>query len=93
MWHHLYVEGTDRAFDVSTAIHKAIFVLLAAGVKDAAVFSKINDEHSGTHFYFAPQAQVIAVAFKASPCDTPTSRQEVGGLLCGEQTVINRLFL
>ena len=93
MWHHLYVEGTDRAYGVSTAIHRAMFILLAAGEKDAAVFSKINDEHSGTHFYFSPQAEQVAAAFNATPCDTPPLRQEVGGLLSGEQTVINRLFL
>lgn len=92
-WHHLYVADTDNAKRTAEQIHQAIFALVAVGAMDAAAFSKIDDERAGTHFFFSPQAEKPALAFGAAPCKTPESRQEVGGLLFGDQTVVNRLFL
>jgi len=93
MWQHLYVSGTEKAHQLSGEIHDAVFALMATGLKDAAVFSKLDDERDGTYFYFSPQAERIAMTFGAKPCERSPLRQEVGSLIGGDQTVINRLFL
>lgn len=90
-WHHLYVAGTDNAADVTTQIHQAIFALMVAGAKDAAAFSRIDENRAGTHFHFTPQAKSVAVAIGASPCKTPPSHEQIGNLLFGDQTIIERL--
>lgn len=92
-WHHLYVSDTDEAKRIATQIHQAIFALMAIGIMDAAAFSKIDDERTGTHFYFSPKAHPAAKSFCAKPCSVAPSRKEIGGLLFGDQTVVNRLFL
>lgn len=92
-WHHLYVVDTDSAARVAELIQEGIFALMAAGKMDAAAFSRIDENRAGTHFHFTPQATSIAVAIGASPCKTPPSHEQLGGLLFGDQAIIERLPL
>jgi hypothetical protein len=92
MWYYLYIDDPNTAFVESSKFMEAILALMAtSGNNDTAVFSRLDKHKGGVHYYFTPSAKAVAVAYGASPCEKP-STQEVGGLLAGEQTVIDRLF-
>lgn len=91
MWHYLYIEEPNTALAESRKFMEAIFALIAAtGNNYVAVFSRL-DKTGGVHYYFTPPAKAVAVAYGASPCERP-SKQEAGGLLVGDQTLLDRLF-
>lgn len=92
MWHHLYIDHPDDAHIATGTIQKsASAVMLATGNKNVAVFSRIDDEKPGMHFYFSPAASSVARGCGAATCGKP-AKEEVGSLLFGDQTVIPRLF-
>lgn len=92
MWHYLYIDDNDNAFRLSKELMDEHFALLAVTRNmDTAIFSQFDQKTGGTHFYFSPGTEFIAKRHKASECEQP-SRQNVGTLLCGEQTVVARLF-
>lgn len=92
MWHHLYIDDPTVAFVTSDKMKQSTLAVLRATKNyDAALFSRLDIETGGVHFYFAPGAVAIAKAFKASPCEKPT-RTTAGGLLSGDQGAIARLF-
>lgn len=90
-WHYLYIEDHNEAFHTEKKImdeYTALFLL--AKQDNLCIFSRLS-ETGGTHFYFAPGTEAIAKKHKAIPCKKP-SRQEVGGLTCGDQTRVESLF-
>lgn len=89
-WHHLVIGDFREADRISTTLQNSVFALIAAGSKQAAVFSRTEDGLDRTHLYFSPQASALAIQWGATQCQTPT-RQERGGLLAGDQTYANRL--
>ena len=91
MWHHLYINDPTTALSVSRQMMDEHFVLFTAiQNRDCAIFSRIDDT-GGMNFYFTPSASSVAKIHGASPCEQP-SRQDVGGLLYGDQTIITRLY-
>lgn len=93
MWCHLYIDDPSVAFVTSTQMMKEHFELLAAsGNMDCAIFSRIDNETGGMHYYFTPAAVSIASAHGADQCEKPL-RRDIGSLLCGDQTVIGRLYI
>ena len=92
MWYHLYINDPTTAYSVSRQMMDRHFVLYAATQnRDCAIFSRIDDD-GGMHYYFTPSASPIAKAHGASPCEKP-SKQDVGGILCGDQTIVARLYV
>jgi hypothetical protein len=91
MWYYLYIDNPNEAFMQASKFMEAIFALRVSGNKDAAVFSRLDEYTGGVHYYFTPSAKSVAVAYGANPCEKP-SKQEMGGLLVGDQTIIDRFF-
>jgi hypothetical protein len=92
MWFHLYIDDPTEAYSASNKIMDQHFALLVATRNESlCVFSRLDTETGGVHIYFAPGTELIAKKHNAKPCERP-SRQESGGLLCGNQTVIESLF-
>jgi hypothetical protein len=91
MWYHLHIKDPTTAFSVSRQMMDEHFVLFAAMQnRDCAIFSRIDDA-GGMNYYFTPSASSVAKAHGASPCGQP-SRKDAGSLLCGDQTIITRLY-
>lgn len=91
MWHHLYIDDPSNAYSISRQMMDEHFVLFAATQnRDCAIFSRIDDT-GGMNYYFTPTTSHIAKAHGASPCEKPL-KLDVGGLLCGDQTIVTRLY-
>ena len=91
MWNHLFIDNPKTALSTSHLMMDEHFALYAATQnRDCAIFSRIDDD-GGMHYYFTPSASPIAKAHGASPCEKP-SKQDVGGILCGDQTIVARLY-
>lgn len=92
MWHYRYIDDPKEAFLTSHKFMDAVWWSAAIrGLPDVAVFSRFDEETGSVHFYFSPQTQAVAISHGASPCEKP-SRQNLGSLLAGDQTLIDRLF-
>ena len=92
MWHYLYIDDPNTAYFESKRFMEAVSAHMStSGDNDIAVFSRLDKQTGGVHYYFTPLAKAVAVAHGASPHEKP-SKQEAGGLLIGDQTVIDRLF-
>lgn len=83
---------SSRYFAKAESIHKDMFALLATSKNlDAAAFSRFDEQTGGVHYYFSPAAELVAKIHNATPCEKP-SKQNVGGLLYGDQTVVTRFY-
>lgn len=86
MWHHLYIDDATTAQALSLRLYDEHFAaLVLRRDPESAIFSRLDVETHGVHFYFTPAASGLAMAHGASPCGPPT-RQEAGGLISGEAT-------
>jgi len=56
-------------------------LLMRSPATQIAVFSR-PDDRGGMHYYFTPDAKLVARGMRAEPCDLPSS-DEAGGLLIG----------
>lgn len=91
MWHNLYIEDAKTACATSLIIsEECMALIIATQAIDCAIFSRIDDS-GGMHYFFTPPASAIAKRHHANQCEKP-SRQDIGGLLCGDQTIIARLY-
>jgi len=91
-WNYKYIDDPSAAYAESTRYLSAMTaVLLLPVAQDAAIYSRADDVTGGMHYYFTPAASNVASKFGACPCSKP-SRSEIGGLLVGDQTLINRLY-
>lgn len=91
MWHHLYIDDPATAYSVSRQMQDEHFIHLAVAQDlDSAIFSRPGGT-GGMHYYFTPLAAPIAEKHSATPCEKP-SRQDAGGLLCGDQAIVSRLY-
>lgn len=87
-WFYLYKNGVDDSFKMATLLQKQ--ALAMAMIKPGvSVFSRLDRETGGTHFYFPPEMEALAVQHGASPCQKP-SKQEAGGLLFGDHALPDR---
>ena len=92
MWHYLFIENPANTLATAESIHKGMFALLATSKNlDAAAFSRFDEQTGGVHYYFSPAAEIVAKAHNATPCEQP-SKQDVGGLLYGDKTVVARFY-
>lgn len=89
-WRHIYIADHREAFSTSGAIHKQILAAMLSGATSAAVFSRLDRERGGTHFYFNAAASTVAAMHGATPCPAPTLEQ-AGGLLIGEASAKDEL--
>jgi hypothetical protein len=85
MWHHLYVDDPDEAFAFGNRLLQEA-LQLAARIEAPApsVWTRLDRETGGVHYYFSPPAEALARAHGASACALP-SRDDLGSLLFGEQ--------
>lgn len=91
-WFHKYIDDPSAAFsecDRYQAAMEALFLL--SGTRDAAIYSRLDNASGGVHYYFTPTAKRVATSFNATPCQKP-SRDEIGSLLVGDMTLIDRLY-
>lgn len=92
MWHYLYIRDSKKAQRISEEFMEKVWWCNATqSHADAAVFSRFDSAEDGVHYYFTPLATVVAVKYGATPCEKP-SRENLGKLLSGEQTIIERLY-
>ena len=91
-WRRLLVGGEPYAFNTAQAILDAVTVLAKVGSPPGvAIFVRLDKRTGESHFYFTPEAGVIAESHGAVDCATP-SWKEAGGFLCGDKSVIERLL-
>ena len=92
-WHHKYIDNPTLALVESRQYMDAItpFFAVQENQRTCAIFARLDEETGGVHYYFTPAAKPIAIAFKAEPCNKPT-KSEIGSLLVGDSTLINRLY-
>lgn len=91
MWHYLEEPDQEKAKQLTFRLGDPIMVAVAAGHKDAAVFSKFDTDKIVTHFYFSPQAAGIAKSVGAQPCPSP-SPEDTGNVSIGDSFAFGRLF-
>lgn len=87
-WYHIYSNEVSSAYQLSGLLQKQALAM-AAIRPGVSVFSRLDRETGGTHFYFPPEMNALAVQHGASPCQKP-SKQEVGGLLFGDHALPDR---
>lgn len=91
-WYTLYEPDYVKAYQISNKIQEEAFLVMAATKsKDVAVFS-FQDQDAGTRFWFSPDAASIARTHGGIACPKPLRSELDRNLLCGEQTVLDRLF-
>lgn len=92
-WYHKYINHPTVALHESRQYMDAItpLFLIQENQRDCAIFSRLDENTGGVHYYFTPKAEVIALAFHATSCNKP-SKNEIGGLLVGDATLISRLY-
>ena len=91
-WHYKYIDDHVAAFSESglhLAAMEALFLL--PGTDDAAIYSRLDLQTGGVHFYFTPDAKSVATTFGAIPCAMP-SRSDLKSLDIGSQSLIDRLY-
>lgn len=90
-WHYLYIEDPKTSFVESGKFIDAMHAFfIVSGQKDDAIYAKQDFQTGGTHYFFTPQAQPVAITFGAKPCSKP-SRDGLS-LLVGDQTLVDRLY-
>ena len=90
MWYYLFSENNITTTTID--IQESLFVLSAATKNsDLALFSKYDIDTGNVHLYFSPGTESVAKSFGAIPCGKPSTDQ-VGKIIFGDQTLVNRLF-
>lgn len=90
-WYYKYIGDPTEAFSASNLYMDAMELAQFTNRNDdAALYSRLDRRTGGVHFYFTPEASLEAINFNAQVCATPTL-DDIGGLLIGDQTLINRL--
>lgn len=89
-WRYAYIDNPQEALSASGKMREQVLAAVLAGATSAAIFSRIDPEHGGTHFYFNAAAGAVASAHRATPCPPPTLKQ-AGGLLAGNASVKDEL--
>ena len=91
-WHHKYIDDPTEAFNESGEyIARMDILYLVPGTKDAAIYSRLDKQSGGMHYYFTPGAGAIAMTFKATPCEKPL-QADVGALLIGDHNLLEHLY-
>jgi hypothetical protein len=93
-WYSLDIGDGIEAALPTTKIQEAVFALIAAkngNPKNIAVFSRYDLGANIVTVYFAPETEVIARAFNASPCEKPSS--DGIGLIAGDGNGLAVFFL
>ncbi len=92
-WYYRRVESKELAARFTEEIQEKQIELLLSGksTRNAVVFLRREKNTGAAHYYFSPAARGLATACGASPCAKP-SREEAGGMLCGDLSVIDHLF-
>lgn len=91
-WHYKFIEDPSTAYSETHLYIAAMQLLQITNPhNNAAIFSRIDQELGGVHFYFTPEASSVAKKFNAEQCEMPT-KSIIGGLLVGDQTLIDRLY-
>lgn len=91
MWYYLFIENSSSDSLVSDIKTAVCDLLIASTNKNVAVYFRDDSHKNGTHLYFTPATQSIALAYGASLIEKPI-RNDLGSLLSGDQSVIDRLF-
>ncbi|MHB0974466.1 MAG: hypothetical protein ACYC0P_09495 [Thiobacillus sp.] len=92
MWFYLYNDNGHDKLAVAESIHREMFALIAStGNRDAAAFSRFDQESGGVHYYFSPAAEMVAKSLGAKACEKP-SKQDIDSLLYGDPAVVQRLI-
>ena len=89
-WFHLYDDGVDSSYRLSGLLQEQALALTMIK-QNVSVFSSLDRQTGGTHFYFPPEAKNLAIQHGADPCEKP-SKEKIGGLLFGDQTLLDRLY-
>lgn len=93
-WRELIIGDIgDGALVSSKASAAMARFVMAGGSCDAALFSKTSNQENSMRLLFTPQAKIVALSFGATECETPQSHAEIGGLVFGDQSILDRLNL
>jgi len=92
MWHKLVVDNFLNTESTGKSIAEGVFELnIITKSTSATVFSKFDQAQGNTTYYFSPEAEAVAIAHKASPCEKP-SKTAVGKIIIGDESAFDRHF-